>query len=103
MDFGVLVLPKPNQCGQEARLAEECGFTHVWVGDTHMMAGDAYVCLGLIAQQTKRAKLGTGVAAAASRIAPVTAHAIATHNQLPPGRGSLGIGTSHCSWRPIGL
>ena len=68
MDFGVLVLPKPNQCGQQARLAEECGFTHVWVGDTHMMAGDVYVCLGLIAQQTKRVKLGTGVAVAGSGV-----------------------------------
>ena len=103
MDFGVLVLPKPNQCGQQARLAEECGFTHVWVGDTHMMAGDVYVCLGLIAQQTQRVKLGTGVAVAGTRIAPVTAHSIATINQLAPGRVILGIGTGNSAWRAMGL
>lgn len=103
MDFGVLVLPRPDRCGQEAQLAEECGFTHVWVGDTQMMAGDVYVCLGLMAQQTKRVKLGTGVAVAGTRIAPVTAHSIATINRLAPGRVILGIGTGNSAWRAMGL
>jgi hypothetical protein len=40
----------------------------------------------LIAQHTKRVKLGTGVAVAGTRIAPVTANYIATLNQLAPGR-----------------
>jgi alkanesulfonate monooxygenase SsuD/methylene tetrahydromethanopterin reductase-like flavin-dependent oxidoreductase (luciferase family) len=103
MDFGVLVLPKADRCGQEARLAEACGFTHVWVGDTQMMAGDMYVCLGLIAQQTRRVKLGTGVAVAGTRTAPVTAHSIATINQLAPGRVILGIGTGNSARRAMGL
>jgi len=68
-----------------------------------MMAGDVYVCLGLIAQQTKRVKLGTGVAVAGTRIAPVTAHSIATINQLAPGRVILGIGTGNSAWRAMGL
>ncbi|MBI3302317.1 MAG: LLM class flavin-dependent oxidoreductase [Deltaproteobacteria bacterium] len=103
MDFGICVLPKPNQCAREARLAEECGFTHVWVADTQMMAGDPYLCLGLIAQQTTRVKLGTGVAVAGTRIAPVTANSIATLNQLAPGRVILGIGTGNTAWRAMGL
>jgi alkanesulfonate monooxygenase SsuD/methylene tetrahydromethanopterin reductase-like flavin-dependent oxidoreductase (luciferase family) len=103
MDFGILVLPKPDRCGEEAKLAEECGFTHIWVGDTHMMAGDVYVCLGLIARQTKRVRLGTGVAVAATRTAPVTAHSIATINQLAPGRVILGIGTGNSAKRAMGL
>jgi 5,10-methylenetetrahydromethanopterin reductase len=103
MDFGVCVLPKPKQCGQEARLAEECGFTHVWVADTQMMAGDPYVCLGLIAQQTQRVKLGTGVAIVGTRIAPVTANSIVTLNQLAPGRIVLGIGTGNTAWRAMGM
>jgi alkanesulfonate monooxygenase SsuD/methylene tetrahydromethanopterin reductase-like flavin-dependent oxidoreductase (luciferase family) len=103
MDFGVCVLPKPNQCGQDAKLAEECGFTHIWVGDTQMMAGDPYLCLGLIAQQTKRVKLGAGVAVVGTRIAPVTANSIATLNQLAPGRVILGIGTGNSAWRAMGM
>ncbi len=103
MDFGLLVLPKPDRCGEEAELAEKCGFTHVWVGDTQMMAGDVYVCLGFIAKQTKRIMLGTGVAVAATRTAPVTAHSIATINQLAPGRVILGIGTGNSARRAMGL
>ncbi len=103
MDFGVLVLPKPDRCAEEARLAEECGFSHVWVGDTQMMAGDVYVCLGLIAQKTRRIRLGTGVAVAGTRLAPVTAHSIATVNQLAPGRVILGMGTGNSAWRAMGF
>jgi alkanesulfonate monooxygenase SsuD/methylene tetrahydromethanopterin reductase-like flavin-dependent oxidoreductase (luciferase family) len=103
MDFGVCVLPKPDQCAQQAKLAEECGFTHVWVGDTQMMAGDPYLCLGLIARQTRRVKLGTGVAVVGTRIAPVTANSIATLNQLAPGRVILGIGAGNSAWRAMGM
>ena len=103
MDFGVCVLAKPDQGAQQAKLAEECGFTHVWVSDTQMMAGDPYLCLGLIAQQTKRVKLGTGVAVVGTRIAPVTANSIATLNQLAPGRVILGIGTGNSAWRAMGM
>ena len=62
MDFGILVLAKPNSCGGEAKLAEECGFSHAWVADTHMLSGDVYMCLALMAAQTSRITLGTGVA-----------------------------------------
>lgn len=103
MDFGVCVLPKPQRCGPEAKLAEECGFTHVWVGDTQMMAGDPYLCLGLIAQHTRRVKLGTGVTVVGTRTAPVIANSIATLNQLAPGRVILGIGTGNSAWRAMGL
>ncbi|HEV8717370.1 MAG TPA: LLM class flavin-dependent oxidoreductase [Candidatus Binatia bacterium] len=103
MDFGVCILAKPDLCAPQARLAEDCGFTHVWVGDTQMMAGDPYLCLGLIAQQTKRVKLGTGVAVVGTRIAPVTANSIATLNQLAPGRVILGIGTGNSAWRAMGM
>jgi len=103
MDFGVCVLAKPNTCAQDAKLAEECGFSHAWVSDTQMMAGDPYLCLGLIAQQTKRVKLGTGVAVVGTRIAPVVANSIATLNQLAPGRVILGIGTGNSAWRAMGM
>ena len=103
MDFGVCVLAKPTTCAQQAQLAEECGFSHVWVSDTQMMAGDPYVCLALAAQRTKRVKLCTGVAVVGTRIPPVTAHSIATLNQLAPGRIILGIGAGNSAWRAMGL
>ena len=103
MDFGVCILAKPLQCAREAQLAERCGFTHVWVSDTQMMAGDPYVCLALIAQQTQRVKLGTGVAVVGTRIPPVIANAIATLNQVAPGRTILAIGTGNSAWRAMGM
>lgn len=103
MDFGICVLATPERCAHDAKLAEDCGFSHVWVSDTQMMAGDPYLCLGLIAQQTKRVKLGTGVAVVGTRIPPVTANSIATLNQLAPGRVILGIGTGNSAWRAMGM
>ena len=103
MDFGVCVLAKPTHCAQDAKIAEDHGFTHVWVSDTQMMAGDPYVCLGLIAQQTRRVKLCTGVSIVGTRIPPVIANSIATVNQLAPGRVILGLGAGNSAWRAMGM
>ena len=103
MDFGICIFAKPNSCAQDAKLAEDSGFSHVWVSDTQMMAGDPYMCLALIAQQTKRVILGTGVSIVGTRIAPVTASSIATLNQLAPGRVILGLGAGNSAWRAMGM
>jgi 5,10-methylenetetrahydromethanopterin reductase len=58
MDFGICVMPKPDTCAHEAQLAEKLGFSHIWVADTQLMAGDVFVCLALIAAATSRARLG---------------------------------------------
>jgi alkanesulfonate monooxygenase SsuD/methylene tetrahydromethanopterin reductase-like flavin-dependent oxidoreductase (luciferase family) len=59
--------------------------------------------LALVAANTSRMRIGTGVAVAGTRIAPVTAHSIATINQLAPGRVFLGIGTGHTAMRVMGM
>src|SRR5260221_8736238 len=103
MDFGVCVLAKPQTCAQQAKLAEEQGFSQVWISDTQMMAGDPYVCLALIAQHTTRITLGSGVSVVGTRIPPVTANSIATINQLAPGRVILGMGAGNSAWRAMGM
>lgn len=55
--------------------------------------------LALAVQQTQTIKLGTGVAIAGTRIAPVTAPSIATINRLEPGRTFLGYGTGNTAMR----
>ena len=47
-------------------------------------------------------RIGTGVSVAGTRIAPVTAHSIATINRLAPGRTFLGIGTGNTAQRIMG-
>jgi len=102
MDFGICVLPKPDTCVSQAKLAESLGFSHIWITDTQLMAGDV-VCLALVAASTRRVKLGTGVAIAGTRIAPVTACALASLNQIAPGRVICGIGTGNSARRAMGL
>ncbi|MDO8433463.1 MAG: LLM class flavin-dependent oxidoreductase [Candidatus Binatus sp.] len=103
MDFGTLIFTKPERAITEVKFAEERGFTHAWIPDSHMIWGDTYACMALAAVNTKSIKLGTGVAIASNRIAPVTAHSIATINQLAPGRTILGFGTGHTGRRVMGL
>ncbi len=103
MDFGTLIFTKPERAITDVKYAEERGFTHAWIPDSHMIWGDTYACMALAAVNTKKIKLGTGVAIASNRIAPVTAHSIATINQLAPGRTILGFGTGHTGRRVMGL
>ena len=85
------------------RYAEELGYDAAWVPDSQMIWSDCYATLALAAVNTKRIRLGTGVAIPGTRIAPVTAHSIASINQLAPGRVFLGIGTGHTAMRVMGM
>src|SRR6266446_3261619 len=89
-------------------LVEGLGYDRAWVPDSQMIWSDCYATMALAAQATKRIKVGTGVAIPGTRIAPVTAHSVASINQIAPGRVFLGIGTGHTAMRvmrqdPIGV
>jgi alkanesulfonate monooxygenase SsuD/methylene tetrahydromethanopterin reductase-like flavin-dependent oxidoreductase (luciferase family) len=81
---------------------EQLGYDRCWVPDSQMIWSDCYAVMALAAQATRRIKIGTGVAIPGTRIAPVTAHSIATINQIAPGRVFLGIGTGHTAMRVMG-
>ena len=68
-----------------------------------MIWSDCYATLALAAQHTSRLRIGTGVAIPGTRIAPVTAHSIASINRLAPGRTFLGVGTGHTAMRVMGM
>lgn len=82
---------------------EALGFDSAWVPDSQMIWSDTYAVLALVAANTSRIRVGTGVAIAPTRLAPVTAHAIASINQLAPGRTFLGIGSGHTAMRAMGF
>jgi alkanesulfonate monooxygenase SsuD/methylene tetrahydromethanopterin reductase-like flavin-dependent oxidoreductase (luciferase family) len=103
MDFGVSFQSHIHNSWKHALLAEQMGFTNAWFVDTQMLASDVYACMALAAEHTEKIRLGTAVAIAGTRIAPVIAHSIATVNQLAPGRVILGLGTGHTAWRAMGL
>jgi 5,10-methylenetetrahydromethanopterin reductase len=103
MDFGLLMMPDAAAAAAQARLAETHGFTHFWLADSELMAADPYVALAMAALATKYIVLGTGVAIAGTRIAPVTACAIASVGALAPGRVVLGLGTGNSARRAMGM
>ena len=101
MKFGVTVAPRVSDWKLFVDL-ETMGYDCAWAADSQMLYSDAYAVLALAAANTSRIRLGTGVSVAGVRLAPVTAHSIATINQLAPGRVFLGIGTGHTAMRVMG-
>ncbi len=81
---------------------EGLGYDSGWVPDSQMIWSDCYATLALAAWHTSTLRLGTGVAIAGTRLAPVTAHSIASINRIAPGRTFLGIGTGHTAMRIMG-
>ncbi|HKA55768.1 MAG TPA: LLM class flavin-dependent oxidoreductase [Candidatus Binatia bacterium] len=102
MEFGISYPARPD-AWKDLVIAEDHGFTHAWFYDSQMIYSDVYACMALAAERTKSIKLATGVAIPSNRTAPVTAHSIATINQLAPGRTVLGIGTGFTGRNTMGL
>src|SRR5579871_4207685 len=102
MDFGI-ALPTAADSWRVTKEAEELGFTHAWFYDTQMLSADCFVAMGAAAVNTRRIRLGTGVLVPSNRIAPVAANALATLNQLAPGRIDLGVGTGFTARRAMGF
>lgn len=98
MDFGICLHSKIDDIDLVVR-AEELGFESAWFADSQMLWSDCYACMAVAAGRTSRIKLGTGVSIVDTRIAPVTAHSIATINVLAPGRTFLGVGNGFTAWR----
>ena len=101
MDFGICVASRPADLAYVVE-AESLGFTDAWMADSQMIWSDVYAMLALAADRTSVIRLGTGVAVAGTRPAPVTAAALATINELAPGRTFCGIGTGNTAMRIMG-
>lgn len=102
MEFGI-ALTTAADSWKTVKRAEELGFSHAWFYDTQMLCADCFVAMGAAAVQTSRIRLGTGVLIPTNRIAPVTANAFASLNQLAPGRIDFGVGTGFTGRRTMGL
>jgi len=91
----------PSSLVENARFAEEAGFTFALISDHFNPWIDrqghspfVWSVIGGIARETERLRLGTGVTCPMIRIHPaIIAQAAATSAALMPGRFFLGIGT----------
>jgi len=102
MEFGIAVATAADSWKVVQR-AEELGFTTAWFYDTQMLSADCFVAMGAAAVKTERIRLGTGVLIPTNRIAPVAANALASLNQLAPGRIDFGVGTGFTGRRAMGM
>lgn len=105
MTFGAGLFPTepmPKMI-QLSKLAEDVGFSHIWVGDSHLIWREAYVNMAAAALNTSRVKLGTGVTNPLTRHPSVLASAYATLDEMAPGRFVIGIGLGDSSLETMGL
>jgi 5,10-methylenetetrahydromethanopterin reductase len=105
MEFGVGLFPTEplKKMIQLARLSEELGFSHVWVGDSHLIWREAYVNMAAVALSTSKMKIGTGVTNPLTRHPSVVASAYATLEEYAPGRMIVGIGLGDSSVETMGM
>lgn len=104
-EFGVGLFPTeplPKMI-QLAKLSEELGFSHIWVGDSHLIWREAYVNMAAVALNTTKVKIGTGVTNPLTRHPSVVASAYATLEEYSPGRMIVGIGLGDSSVETMGM
>jgi len=88
---------------RQAQLAEALGYETVWITDSHLVCRELWVTLAACALGTTRIKLGPGVTVPHTRHWSVAASAIATLEEMAPGRIVLGIGTGGSSAETMGV
>ena len=81
-----------EQACARVRLAEEAGVDTAWVAEA--WGRDCFTILALLARETKRIKLGTGIVNTYSRTPAALAQHFATLDEFSGGRMIIGLGTS---------
>lgn len=91
--FGIEFVPSDPvlKLAHYTKLAEEQGFDNVWITD-HYNNRDVYTTLAVLALNTNKIKLGTGVTNPYTRNIAITASSIAAINEISGGRAILGLG-----------
>ena len=104
-EFGVGLFPtEPLQkMIHLAKVSEETGYSHIWVGDSHLIWREAYINMAAMALNTTKVKLGTGVTNPLTRHPSVVGSAYATLEEYAPGRMIVGIGLGDSSVETMGM
>jgi 5,10-methylenetetrahydromethanopterin reductase len=94
--------PPSKDLPQHAAMAEALGYQRVWVYDSPALYGDVWVAIARVAEATDHIGVASGVAVAFLRHVMVTASAIATIEDLAPGRLTFAVGTGFTGARAMG-
>jgi 5,10-methylenetetrahydromethanopterin reductase len=88
-----VALPPSKSIVEWARLAARLGYRRVFVFDSPALYGDVWIALARIVESVPDIEVATGVAVSSLRHPMATASAIATLEDLAPGRVSAYFGT----------
>jgi len=104
LSFGVTFMADPpvSEIVGRTKLAEDNGFSHVWVWDSHVLWQEVYPIFALMAAATSDIHIGPCVTNPVTRDPTVTAAAMATLNEISGGRMELGIGRGDSAQRVLG-
>ncbi|MFN8455400.1 MAG: LLM class flavin-dependent oxidoreductase [Anaerolineae bacterium] len=94
---------EPLGVGQEVAEAEVLGYTRAGIWDSPALFREPWVTLASVARDTRQVALGTWVTNPLSRHPVVTASAVASLDDLAPGRVYLGIGSGDTGVSHLGL
>lgn len=81
-----------NQVVEKVKIADELGFDSVWLGES--WGYELFTSMGDLARETKRIKIGAGIANIYSRTPALIASTAATLDERSGGRIILGLGAS---------
>jgi 5,10-methylenetetrahydromethanopterin reductase len=88
-----VALPPSKSIVEWATVAARLGYRRVFVFDSPALYGDVWIALARIVESVPDIEIATGVAVSSLRHPMVTASAIATIEELAPGRVSAYFGT----------
>lgn len=94
--------PPGPQVVEHVELAEQLGYQRAWIYDSPALYPDVWVTLARIAERTSRIAIGPGVLVPNLRHVLVQASAIATLEQLAPGRTVVAVGTGFTGRMALG-
>jgi 5,10-methylenetetrahydromethanopterin reductase len=94
--------PPSRDIVDHARRAEALGYDRLWTYDSPALYGDVWIALARVAEATQRIGLGTAVLVPNLRHVLVTASAIASIEELAPGRLACAFGTGFTARRALG-
>ncbi|MDG2308544.1 MAG: LLM class flavin-dependent oxidoreductase [Candidatus Binatia bacterium] len=94
--------PPTKNVVEHARQAEGLGFDRAWIFDSPALYGDLWIAVARVAEGTKRIGVGTAVAVPNLRHVLVTASAIASVEELAPGRLACAFGTGFTARLALG-
>jgi 5,10-methylenetetrahydromethanopterin reductase len=96
-----VALPPTRRIVDYAKVIQDAGAHRLWLYDSPAVYGDVWIALARVAEATSL-QLGTAVGVPSLRHPMVTAAAIASIEELAPGRLTVAMGTGYTARRAMG-